>query len=107
VPLSGDDDNIAAAAASSVDVMALRAIVLHTHGGGARNERAAHASNDVRDDSPGSSVRGLSSVDHDVVGKLRRNRAHQRALADIAIAATTEHDVQPRPTMHTCSAQRF
>ena len=42
----------------------------------------------------GSSLRGLSSVSDDRVGELLGDRAHQRALAGVAVAAAAEHAEQ-------------
>ena len=45
-----------------------------------------------RGSSPASSLRGLSSVTMTTVGEPRRDLAHHRALAAVAVAAAAEHD---------------
>ena len=45
----------------------------------------------------GSSLRGLSSVTIDDVGAARRDLAHDRALAGVAVAAAAEHHDQAIP----------
>ena len=46
----------------------------------------------------GSSERGLSSVTIDDVGAARRDRAHHRPLAGVAVAAAAEDDDEPAAT---------
>ena len=76
------------AAADSASRIALRAIVLDAErlAGGNARARCPRRSR--------CGILGARVVvgDHDVVGELRGDRAHQRALAGVAIAAAAEHD---------------
>ena len=54
----------------------------------------------------GSSLRGLSSVTMAHVGEARGRRAHQRALAAVAVAAGAEHHVQPARGMRAQRGQQ-
>ena len=57
--------------------------------------RAGRAGHDVGADRAGSSLRGLSSVTMTTSDRPRRDRAHLRALALVAVAAGAEHGDQP------------
>jgi hypothetical protein len=88
VTLAGDDDDVAFARFLERLRDRASAVRLHLHGSGDTGE-------DLGDDRLGILTARIVRGDDGHVGKARGDRAHQRTLAPVPIAAAAEHTDQP------------
>src|SRR5262249_53003076 len=96
--LAGDQHHIAGSRTAQRGLNRTRPVVLNQDGG-CFSPELLNSGEYVGDDTRGILRPGVIVCNEDIIGKLRRNPAHQRSFSRIAITSAAKHNTEPSAAM--------